>query len=178
MSDRQYDNRPADCRFRLHDEGKPYPRSGCTVCGKNIVTGLGTHCTVPADHAATKAETLRTLPIGSIVHTVKEPNGTAEPQLNIVDPNHKLRPVDSVEEAATLHQEWQRIGAVPGYDPKPVMPLLELDGALRMLARVHLRQDDLAGFVVRYGATPGMEVDQGAYMRAWEVVTKAIGGRW
>lgn len=24
--------RPADCRNRLRDEGKPYPRSGCLVC--------------------------------------------------------------------------------------------------------------------------------------------------
>jgi hypothetical protein len=39
------DPRPARCRFRLRDEGKPYGRSGCTACGKTITTGLGTHCT-------------------------------------------------------------------------------------------------------------------------------------
>lgn len=26
------DNRPSNCRNRLRDEGKAYPRSGCTVC--------------------------------------------------------------------------------------------------------------------------------------------------
>jgi len=36
--------RPANCRFRLHDEGKPYPRSSCTACGKSITTGLGKQC--------------------------------------------------------------------------------------------------------------------------------------
>lgn len=41
------DTRPAECRFRLQDEAKPYPRSSCRACGKNIKTGLGTTCTVP-----------------------------------------------------------------------------------------------------------------------------------
>lgn len=40
------DNRPANCRFRLQDKGKPYPRSACQACGKSIVTGLGTMCTL------------------------------------------------------------------------------------------------------------------------------------
>lgn len=40
------DSRPAQCRFRLQDEGKGYPRSACAACGKTITTGLGTHCTV------------------------------------------------------------------------------------------------------------------------------------
>ena len=36
----QTDTRPANCRFRLQDENKPYPRSGCPACGRNISTGL------------------------------------------------------------------------------------------------------------------------------------------
>lgn len=40
------DTRPENCRFRLQDEGKAYPRSSCTACGKTISTGLGRHCTV------------------------------------------------------------------------------------------------------------------------------------
>lgn len=35
------DARPANCRFRLKDEGKSYPKSGCVACGKTIMTGLG-----------------------------------------------------------------------------------------------------------------------------------------
>jgi hypothetical protein len=38
------DLRPANCRFRLADEGKAYPRSSCAACGASITTGLGTHC--------------------------------------------------------------------------------------------------------------------------------------
>lgn len=38
--------RPANCRFRLQDEGKSYPRSSCAACGKTISTGLGNHCTL------------------------------------------------------------------------------------------------------------------------------------
>lgn len=38
------DNRPAECRFRLQDEGKPYPRSFCRACGRSIFRGLGNHC--------------------------------------------------------------------------------------------------------------------------------------
>lgn len=38
------DARPEGCRFRLQDEGKSYPRSSCTACGKTITTGLGTSC--------------------------------------------------------------------------------------------------------------------------------------
>lgn len=38
------DTRPAECRFRLQDEAKPYPRSNCKACGRGIRTGLGTHC--------------------------------------------------------------------------------------------------------------------------------------
>jgi hypothetical protein len=33
------DPRPANCRFRLMAEGKPYPRSGCTGCGTSIFRG-------------------------------------------------------------------------------------------------------------------------------------------
>ena len=38
------DNRPRDCRFRLRDEGKPYSRSSCSACNRNIATGLGREC--------------------------------------------------------------------------------------------------------------------------------------
>jgi hypothetical protein len=38
------ERRPANCRFRLCDEGKPYPRSGCQACGATIATGLGDEC--------------------------------------------------------------------------------------------------------------------------------------
>jgi hypothetical protein len=36
------DTRPTNCRFRLQAEGKPYPRSGCTGCGRSILNGLPT----------------------------------------------------------------------------------------------------------------------------------------
>lgn len=39
------DNRPTNCRFRLMDEGKTYPRSMCNACGKTIMSGLGKECT-------------------------------------------------------------------------------------------------------------------------------------
>jgi hypothetical protein len=38
------DMRPADCRFRLADEGKAYPKSSCTACGRSVATGLGRSC--------------------------------------------------------------------------------------------------------------------------------------
>lgn len=38
------DPRPANCRFRLMDEGKEYPRSRCNGCGRSITTGLGRRC--------------------------------------------------------------------------------------------------------------------------------------
>lgn len=38
------DPRPMNCRFRLQDEGKAYPRSACEACGKTITTGLGNSC--------------------------------------------------------------------------------------------------------------------------------------
>lgn len=38
------DTRPTNCRHRLHEEGKAYPRSNCQACGKNIFTGLGNVC--------------------------------------------------------------------------------------------------------------------------------------
>lgn len=34
------DPRPALCRRRLLDEGKPYPRSGCSACKTTIFTGM------------------------------------------------------------------------------------------------------------------------------------------
>jgi chorismate-pyruvate lyase len=38
------DPRPVNCRHRLQDEGKAYPRSSCTACGATIATGLGRSC--------------------------------------------------------------------------------------------------------------------------------------
>lgn len=37
------DFRPANCRFRLRDEGFAYPRSSCAACDRDIST-LGTQC--------------------------------------------------------------------------------------------------------------------------------------
>ena len=38
------DTRPINCRFRLRDEVKPYPKSSCEGCGLSITTGLGKQC--------------------------------------------------------------------------------------------------------------------------------------
>lgn len=48
------DHRPSQCRFRLRDEGKAYPRSSCDACGKTVFIGLGTYCTAVriVDHEA------------------------------------------------------------------------------------------------------------------------------
>lgn len=35
--------RPANCRFRLKDEGKPYPRSGCSGCNGDVFA-IGNEC--------------------------------------------------------------------------------------------------------------------------------------
>lgn len=43
-SDEDAEARPANCRFRLQDEGKPYPRSACQACGAKVTTGLGKSC--------------------------------------------------------------------------------------------------------------------------------------
>lgn len=45
------DTRPTNCRFRLQDEGKAYPRSSCQACGKGVTTGLGSRCTEPASRS-------------------------------------------------------------------------------------------------------------------------------
>ncbi len=37
------DTRPANCRFRLADEGKAYPRSSCQACGATVMN-LGSIC--------------------------------------------------------------------------------------------------------------------------------------
>ncbi len=42
------DRRPDHCRFRLQDEGKPYPKSSCQACGKGIASGLGRECSITA----------------------------------------------------------------------------------------------------------------------------------
>jgi hypothetical protein len=42
------DKRPANCRFRLRDEGKAYPRSGCAACKASIMSGLGNKCHLDA----------------------------------------------------------------------------------------------------------------------------------
>ena len=43
------DARPANCRFRLQEEGKAYPRSSCKACGRSILTGLGNSCGAVGD---------------------------------------------------------------------------------------------------------------------------------
>lgn len=50
--------------------------------------------------------------------------------------------------------------------PDP-MPLYQ---ALRLLAEVHTRPDDLTGFVVLMGARPEYWHSGGVYIRAWEAV--------
>lgn len=52
------DTRPQKCRFRLRDEGKPYPKSSCQSCGKGIFTGMGSVCATPAVAASQPAETV------------------------------------------------------------------------------------------------------------------------
>lgn len=38
------DMRPENCRFRLQDEGKAYPRSMCKGCNTHVFNGLGKEC--------------------------------------------------------------------------------------------------------------------------------------
>jgi hypothetical protein len=52
-SDMETETRPAACRFRLMDEGQPYPRSSCTACGRTVTTGLGNQCAGDAADART-----------------------------------------------------------------------------------------------------------------------------
>lgn len=49
---------------------------------------------------------------------------------------------------------------------------MTLDRALHILSRVHLREDDLAGFTVQMGAMPdwGNCVSNEEYIEAWEAV--------
>lgn len=46
------DPRPRHCRFRLEEEGKPYPRSSCDACGRSVLAGLGKSCAMLPDAAA------------------------------------------------------------------------------------------------------------------------------
>lgn len=39
MTDKQRAERPANCRNRLRDDGKPYPRSGCAHCRNGGMVG-------------------------------------------------------------------------------------------------------------------------------------------
>lgn len=39
MTGPEQGNRPANCRNRLRDEGKAYPRSGCASCGDGGLRG-------------------------------------------------------------------------------------------------------------------------------------------
>lgn len=48
------DMRPHNCRFRLQDEGKAYPRSSCSACKKTIMTGLDKNCTHPTPAPSTE----------------------------------------------------------------------------------------------------------------------------
>lgn len=62
------DTRPANCRFRLEEEGKPHPKSGCDVAGCRGVFGAICRSRSPAPEAeefrrgaeATKASILKT----------------------------------------------------------------------------------------------------------------------
>lgn len=56
----QVDPRPANCRFRLRDEGKAYPRSSCTACTRSVVTGLGNSC-----HLSASGGTVTDSPVNS-----------------------------------------------------------------------------------------------------------------
>lgn len=51
MNNEELDKRPRGCRFRLQDEGKPYPRSSCVACGRGIRT-LGRKCQEAPDDDA------------------------------------------------------------------------------------------------------------------------------
>jgi len=47
------DVRPLACRFRQQDEGRAYPASSCTACGRSIFGELGSRCSrLPAEAQA------------------------------------------------------------------------------------------------------------------------------
>jgi len=60
------DPRPQNCRFRLEDEGKPYPRSSCAGCGRTTLSSfhtLGSECAQIAPSVPSAPETKPTHPI-------------------------------------------------------------------------------------------------------------------
>lgn len=45
-------NRPDSCRNELQAQGKPYPKSGCTVCGNGGMAGCPYEARQPSTHLA------------------------------------------------------------------------------------------------------------------------------
>ena len=52
LTDREHHERPARCRNRLRDEGKPYPRNGCAACNYALKSGIVLGC----PHEPTRAD--------------------------------------------------------------------------------------------------------------------------
>lgn len=59
------DIRPTNCRFRLEEEGKSYPKSSCQACGATIIN-LGKSC--PLTNTVSKPVSLEGLNAKATIH--------------------------------------------------------------------------------------------------------------
>lgn len=90
------DIRPSNCRFRLKDEGKPYPRSSCKACKRGLMQ-LGNECQYIKPHDTTKSIQKTEIPTN--------PNG------QITDQNW----IDQLHEAVYLYNTSMRALVGLGY---------------------------------------------------------------
>lgn len=54
--------RPEKCRFRLRDEGQPYPKSSCEHCRVSVLNGLGDECQAIKRFPVLGHKTLKSIP--------------------------------------------------------------------------------------------------------------------
>ena len=111
------DPRPANCRFRLQDEGKPYPRSSCQNCGVTIKTP-GLRCPYASDAS------------------VPSPAPKLSPE-QIRERAEFLRQQDDQINAKAIGEGWGRAAFDMGVEPKDLEPRARQ-------ALLHAREDIVA----------------------------------
>lgn len=108
------DNRPTNCRERLREEGKPYPRSSCQGCGGSIRNGITSNC--PGKEADPDAAKTALMDMAKRIGVKVETDASHEYIIRRIEDQHRLACGDSYRDGyrkrlADLTQNGMQISA-------------------------------------------------------------------
>lgn len=146
------DTRPANCRSRLRDEYKAYPKSSCEGCGRSVLTGLSDECPLGTTDGPTRADPS----FNTVCNTITVRTPSEQVRYCIDKLNEQLAPSQAVIDGVALALE-QAVPLIKGLEEVRALEVAAEEDPFKIGATVVLKSR--GGLPLTINATDGQSVD-------------------